>query len=52
MSIGLILIVGYLMGEVVKKINLPTLVGILVTAPLGAFLMDFTYEKLLEYTGE
>ena len=45
---GVPLAAGLSVGPLALSISV---VGILLTAPLGAFLMDYTYEKLLAYGG-
>lgn len=45
---GVPLAAGLSVGPLALSISV---VGILLTAPLGAFLMDYTYEKLLAYDG-
>ena len=45
---GVPLAAGLSVGTLALSISV---VGILLTAPLGAFLMDYTYEKLLAYGG-
>lgn len=46
---GVPLAAGLPVGPLALSISV---IGILITAPLGAFLMDFTYEKLLRYDGK
>lgn len=53
MSIGLILIIGYISGELVKKINLPALVGYLITGiVLGPYVLNFIDPTVLDISGE
>lgn len=53
LSIGLILIVGYMMGQIVKKINLPTLVGYLLTGiVLGPYVLNLIDPTVLNFSGE
>lgn len=52
-SLGLVLIVGYVLGELAKKINLPTLVGYLITGiVLGPYVMNLIDPTVLDISGE
>ncbi len=53
LSVALILLVGMGLGWLCRKVKLPGLLGMLVTgivitAPLGAFAIDLSYQKMLD----
>lgn len=52
-SLGLILIVGYLLGLVFEKLNLPSLLGMLITGiVVGPFALNLLDENILIISGD
>lgn len=53
MSLGLLLIVGYVLGELSKKVRLPKLVGYLITGiVLGPYVLNMVDLMVLDLSGE
>ncbi len=47
-SLALIFLLALSLAYIFTKLKLPALIGMLITAPLGAFGIDMTYKVLLK----